>query len=1675
MALAYQGESDDPVKEYSPDSVVIESRGEHAAVCRWSLAQYSKVKARALWSKYFTVGGYDCRLLVYPKGDSQALPGYLSIYLQVTDTRPSAKWDCFASYRLSVVNQRDGSKSLSRDSWHRFSGKKKSHGWCDFSPSTTIADSRGGFIVNDTLLVTAEILVLNESVTFSRDNELTVSLSGQGALPEVLSGKFTWKVCNFSLFKEMIKTQKIMSPVFPAGECNLRLSVYQSSVNGWDYLSMCLESKDAEKTTLADRSCWCLFRMSVLNQTTGRNHMHRDSYGRFAADNKSGDNTSLGWNDYMKMEDFTATDTGYLIDDTAVFSASFHIIKESSNFSKSVVPGGRGQAKKASTGDCFQGKFTWRIENFTKLKDLLKKRKITGLCIKSKRFQVGGRDCRLIVYPRGEYTAEIAAADDRTDAVDRSVTKESQNRYSRSAKDWGWREFVTLTSLFDQDSGFLVNDTVVFSAEVLVLRETSEVRELTPADTATSSSRSGSGHISFVWRVENFIAFKEIMESRKIFSKYFLAGNCELRIGVYESFDTLCIYLESDALNGDLERNFWVRYRIAVVNQKNAARTLWKESSICTKTWNNSVLQFMKVSDMLDTEGGFLHRDTVAFTCEILDCCPWFEFADLEIFASDDEQDALSTDPDELIDSEDSEGISGDEEDIFRNLLARAGLHLSCGDSPPTLMDPAQLQALALSFKGSRPLLALSGSSHEAYFELADPSRGAPAIFRVGLVRLLKGQDAAAGALQVTLREKLLIDAGSVGAFLAGLRLYLDEPEKAKRLLMPTVPSTCISSPEAAEASSPSLLLLLLGVTVLQQAIVDLLLDIMLDCCTDGREGFLRGREGRGEEGLASGASTGGLPASGGEREPRASGWRGGDGGGRAGPSAGAVRFNPDASGLSTIAGVVDRLDNNHDSGSNSCVRSDSRFEAPVPVQSPAPEPRPVVQEPVAEASPSGKHESAKCNKQVSNWPCEQSEELMGLIVKALYALDDAGPLHSPESRYKGQIAAKIAVLLQSTPLALQKELINLASKLVHSSEHVGVANSLLACLKEPVPAEKARDVEELRAPVLAALSRLRLDAAQTAQALQKALLAIPDLDDASLPAVVGFVLKTALEDAPAVRTTLSSLMFLNLCQSYVVHGITGLRFSARRAAASEKVPAVRSRLRRIQSATHELLDAMREAVSSRMEVAGIMLAAMDAECRMPAGEDEDEDEEDEEACESDGFRVVEVEMLLEMLLISEMRDETVRVVEKGVLRGVVGEEALVAVLNRRREKHLVAAAVSAATRDPSDGMHVEGGRAMLAMETRTIPGGGRGMQTVERCYPGTMSGMQDDGDAGLDPHSAAQSDFEAVLHLAESMLGSTHPRAYAFTTALYSILFVSCREGGASDRMTMGLVDRWGSLHDARVPGRVMSGQASEAEVQVGMDILGEMMLDDTSVSHRLLLHLRDSAQVAEGDAAALRDKLQGVEEQARRAQGAWGKQQRMAKEKTALSERLKHAEAATRHRAEEPARQHDIPQEAGGRDMGASEGADMGGADWEAQAAGQQVTEEALNEQMQKCESYLGTMEAKLQAHQNYIHTLEQSLQEEMTRHSPLYGIGLEHLSRAELEALARIHQEGLSRVRAVQEKDAVEIELQKAQEEIQRLKEERGADAEKAEQHMSKMQEHLQGSEQQMEWLRAERDEE
>ncbi|MQL85323.1 hypothetical protein Taro_017837 [Colocasia esculenta] len=1305
-------------------AVSVERRGGHSASCRWAVAGFPRVKARALWSRYFEVGGFDCRLLVYPRGDSQALPGYLSVYLQIVDPRSgsssssSSRWDCFVSYRLSIPNHADEAKSVHRDSWHRFSSKKKSHGWCDFAPAAAVLEPRAGFLTGpgESLVVAADILVLDESVSFSRDivphyhdhhhhNQPQAAAAAAGVAGgggDVLAGKFTWKVRNFSLFREMIKTQKIMSPVFPAGECNLRISVYQSSVAGQEYLSMCLESKDTEKSLLpSDRSCWCLFRMSVLIQRPpggsggGGGHVHRDSYGRFAADNKGGDNTSLGWNDFMKMSDFVAAENGYLVDDTVVFSASFHVIKESSNFSKSVSyggglalggsgRGGGGSGARKSEGNF--GKFTWRIENFTRLKDLLKKRKITGLCVKSRRFQIGNRDCRLIVYPRGQsqppchLSVFLEVTDSRNTSSDwscfvshrlsvvnqkmedKSITKESQNRYSKAAKDWGWREFVTLTSLFDQDSGFLVQDTVVFSAEVLILKETSIVQEFSDVDSESCSAGSGSQmdaigkRGSFTWKVENFSSFKEIMETRKIFSKFFQAGGCELRIvlvkllafthhfvGVYESFDTICIYLESDQSAGnDLDKNFWVRYRMAVINQKNPVKTVWKESSICTKTWNNSVLQFMKVSDMLEADAGFLLRDTVVFVCEILDCCPWFEFSDLEVLASEDDQDALSTDPDELVDSEDSEGVSGDEEDMFRTLLSRAGFHLSYGDNP------------------SQP--------------------------------------------QVTLREKLLMDAGAIAGFLTGLRVYLDDPAKVKRLLLPTKLSGSNTGKKDVtknDSSTPSLMNLLMGVKVLQQAIIDLLLDIMVECCQPSEGRMCHDSPDVSLKSFSDG--NGAVTSS--------------DMGADCGTSD-HVQYS-----------LYQRLDPGVDENNSAFAVQSSELAADeIPEKTNGFQP---ISPPETSAGDHSVEGFVRTSK--TKWP-EQSEELLGLIVNSLSALDNAVPQGCPEPRRRPQSVQKISLVLDKAPKRLQPDLVALVPKLVDHSEHSLAACALLDRLQKP-DAEPA-----LWLPVFTALSQLEIEPEALEHVLFQVLDLLSDCNDELLVAAISFVFKAASQ-----------------CQHL-----------------PKAVRAVRSRLKSLGAAVpHCVLDVLGNTIISGSDVAEAMLRDIESDIEPDGNSFSSSSTHSpdnvngfsvgglnagEEQVMQNCHQISDIYILMEMLSITPIFVDVSQVFERAVFLEVIDLQSVAIVLERRHSQ-------------------------MFSMKSRSAFDDPQSKQVLV------------DGDNETSPDQNV--DFTSLLNLGQVLSLSRESKVQDFVRMLYAMMFKIFAGEHYRARLLKALVDRATSAQD--------------------------------------------------------------------------------------------------------------------------------------------------------------------------------------------------------------------------------------------------------------------------------------
>ncbi|XP_039117979.1 uncharacterized protein LOC120253823 [Dioscorea cayenensis subsp. rotundata] len=1536
------------------ESVSVERRSDYSAVCRWTVSGFPRVKARALWSRYFDVGGFDCRLLVYPKGDSQALPGYLSIYLQIVDPRSSpssSKWDCFASYRLSVVNLSDDSKSITRDSWHRFSSKKKSHGWCDFTPSAAVLDPRSGFLISpsDSILITADILVLHESVSFTRDGAEALQ-----PLPDVLSGKFTWKVHNFSLFREMIKTQKIMSPVFPAGECNLRISVYQSSVAGVEHLSMCLESKDTEKAVAPERSCWCLFRMSVLNQRPGLNHVHRDSYGRFAADNKGGDNTSLGWNDYMRMTDFIGSEAGFLVDDTAVFSTSFHVIKESNSFSKAQL-GGRGLGGQRKSDGHF-GKFTWRIENFTKLKDLLKKRKITGLCVKSRRFQIGNRDCRLIVYPRGQsqppchLSLFLEVTDSRNTTSDwscfvshrlsvvnqkmedKSVTKESQNRYSKAAKDWGWREFVTLTSLFDQDSGFLVQDTVIFSAEVLILKETSIMQELTDQETEYSNAGSVSSidaickRGSFTWKVENFLSFKEIMETRKIFSKFFQAGGCELRIGVYESFDTICIYLESDQSAGsDPEKNFWVRYRMAVVNQKNPAKTVWKESSICTKTWNNSVLQFMKVSDMLEADAGFLVRDTVVFICEIIDCCPWFEFSDLEVLASEDDQDALSTDPDELVDSEDSEGISGDEEDMFRNLLSRAGFHLTYGDNP------------------SQP--------------------------------------------QVTLREKLLMDAGAIAGFLTGLRVYLDDPAKVKRLLLPTKLSGSNGGKKDAtrvDTNSPSLMNLLMGVKVLQQAIIDLLLDIMVECCqsSDGRTSYDSSDTSSKPSPDSIEASTPTEPSG----DPEATEF------------AQYQVYQRLEAGISEISQAYavqsSDLNTNEIPGKTN------------PVQ-------PIFPPETSAGDLSADDSFVRTSK--TKWP-EQSEELLGLIVNSLRALDSAVPQGCPEPKRRPESVQKIALVLDKAPKHLQPDLVALVPKLIDQSEHSLAACALLDRLQKP-------DAEpSLRLPVLSALSQLEFGSEVWERVLFQAFEILTDSNDEPLVAAMSFVFKAASQ-----------------CQHL-----------------PQAVRAVRSRLKSLSAEVpHCVLDVLTKTVHTWPDVAEAILRDIDSDCDLDGLSGEvinmGEEQQIPQAC----LHMSDVYILIEMLSIPGIFVEVSKVLEKAVLRGNIELQSVAMVLERRHRLGLKCRSIDDS---PNKQILIDGKTdplpvqeddftSILALgEVFSLSRDARVQDFVRMLYAimfkiysedhyrvRMLKGLVDRAMNTSDSCRLVDIDMDVLVFLVREEDEVARP----VLNMMREVAEVSQGQRAALWHQICAIEDENIRIQEERqaelanftqekalLMQRLTESEATASRIKSELKAetdrfarekkeLSEQILEIESQLEWVRSEKDEEIMKLSADKKVLQDRLHEADAQLLQLKSRKRDElKRVLKERNALAERLKNAEVA-RKRFDEELKRYATETVTREEVRQSLEDEIRRLTQTVGQTEGEKREKE---EQVARCEAYIDGLESKLQTCQEYIQTLEASLGEEMSRHAPLYGVGLESLSMSELDTLSRIHEDGLRQIHLI-----------------------------------------------------------
>ncbi|KAK8918564.1 Ubiquitin carboxyl-terminal hydrolase 13 [Platanthera zijinensis] len=148
----------------------------------WMIENFSRLTAKKLYSDVFTVGGYKWRILIFPKGNNV---DHLSMYLDVADsTTLPYGWSRNAQFSLAVRNQIQSEFTIRKDTQHQFNSRESDWGFTSFMPLGDLYDPSRGFLVNDTCVIGAEVVIRRVLDQWNYDSKKEtgyVGLKNQGA------------------------------------------------------------------------------------------------------------------------------------------------------------------------------------------------------------------------------------------------------------------------------------------------------------------------------------------------------------------------------------------------------------------------------------------------------------------------------------------------------------------------------------------------------------------------------------------------------------------------------------------------------------------------------------------------------------------------------------------------------------------------------------------------------------------------------------------------------------------------------------------------------------------------------------------------------------------------------------------------------------------------------------------------------------------------------------------------------------------------------------------------------------------------------------------------------------------------------------------------------------------------------------------------------------------------------------------------------------------------------------------------------------------------------------------------------------------------------------------------------------------------------------------------------
>ncbi|CAH8363887.1 unnamed protein product [Eruca vesicaria subsp. sativa] len=350
-------------------------------------------------SRPFPSGGYNWRLIVYPKGSRKDDgSGFISMYVEIDSksliTPPT---EVFAELRFFVFNRKENKYFTIQDlEVKRFNALRTVWGLHQFLPLDTFNDTKNGYIFEGGHCeFGVDVIVASPFTNWeipSFDEKL-------------LEPKFSWSLKNFSDLKEKFYT----SDCFSMGGREWDLMLYPKGVSRADgkWLSVYLEIA-ASDTLKADEKIYVQAILRVIDPL-GSNHIERQ-LNHWYEEQGSG----WGWYQlmslaelrkaYLDKEDALNVEIEFKVVSATKFAPNgLQYIYTALDFDLDVVTSRMGSRSAVSTvmekwREHPPASYSLKIQSFSQLE---KSTAFSDHKFQSRIFSSGGYKWRLVVYPKG--------------------------------------------------------------------------------------------------------------------------------------------------------------------------------------------------------------------------------------------------------------------------------------------------------------------------------------------------------------------------------------------------------------------------------------------------------------------------------------------------------------------------------------------------------------------------------------------------------------------------------------------------------------------------------------------------------------------------------------------------------------------------------------------------------------------------------------------------------------------------------------------------------------------------------------------------------------------------------------------------------------------------------------------------------------------------------------------------------------------------------------------------------------------------------------------------------------------------------------------------------------------------------------------------------------------------